>query len=223
MSVWSSSGVVRLAFFALTLVPAATAEAQDQPQTPLQSQTQAPAAASPPGAAPTSGDTVTFADLDGMVMVAKVVQDRTLRHNGKIIKSTNITERRIAFGPGDSLRLDVKFSAEVGGAIKQARPMGGMFELGKPRAVNNFGGGESVWIFDAGKLTLLRIIKEGAFRVTFTFSRSPDGLRCSYDSAMARENGTGAIIGMGEVGHGEFEIVSTKLVSSECKVARASN
>lgn len=163
---------------------------------------------------------VTFLDLDGQVVTATVVYDRTLRRldNGRVVNNTSTQTITLTIGPGNL--IDQVHAVAVTGA--DGRPRGsnsfsGTFELNKPRKGR---GGEVIWIFDDGKLVRLQTFETGGRRVTIAFKRSPAGLTCSIDAPFAKEEGADTIQNQAALGNFKVQLLSVKQGKTQCSVAK---
>jgi len=102
-----------------------------------------------------------------------------------------------------------------------AQPFGGTVTLGKAGAVTNLGGGHHVWFFERGRLTLLRTYRAGGYKIEIAFTRREDELNCTVRAPFVREIGASSIELESIMGAGRanIKILSSKQISSSCKVA----
>ena len=171
--------------------------------------------------APSDGEGVILADLQSAVVELSVVRDQVILNEGRKVAT--------------QLRSDVKFSVRgnrVEGTLDTTTksPKGTrrgdtkkfIEVIEVPNDTKNFGPGSLVWFFKEGKLIELRVFERGgAFRREVSFARSPKGLTCTATEAFARENGTGAIKLKSGVDGAQITVVSSKQVSSTCRIAKS--
>jgi hypothetical protein len=164
---------------------------------------------------------VTLADLEGAVIETSVVYDRTVRLRDQgVIPSRLQHDRKITIGPGGNLHntLVHTISTPRGPVVRQES---GSVTIGKAKQIQTLGGGgDAVWIFENGTLTLLRTYRSGAYKMEIVFTRSATGISCKARAPWARENGTGSIE-MASAGDGKnFEVISARQISSSCRVTK---
>jgi hypothetical protein len=164
---------------------------------------------------------VTLADLEGAVIETSLVYDRTVRLQDQgVIPSRLQHDRKITIGPGANLHntLVHTISTPRGSVVRQES---GSLTIGKAKQIQTLGGGgDAVWIFENGTLTLLRTYRTGAYKMEIVFTRSATGISCKVRAPWARENGTGSIE-MSSAGNGQnFEVISARQISSSCRVTQ---
>jgi len=166
----------------------------------------------------TNAADVTLADLDGAVIVATTVHDRVVVVNGTRLPNRLVQERKITIGPGPTLQNTIidTVSSERGTTVGQ---ISGTFTINKPMEIGSLGGGHGVYIFANGTLTFLRTHQSGGFKGEIAFHRSSAGLTCSIRWHFVRENGTGEVE-MSPYSGGSWKLVSSKQISSSCRVTR---
>jgi hypothetical protein len=167
-----------------------------------------------------TAEEVTIADLEGTALQAEIGLDQTVRREGRTV-FVKVTQRwTLNVDPDRTVSFNMDADARTPLGTRKAEPARGTFTLDEPRQVPNRGGGQAVWKFADGTLTLLRTFPAGAYRVSFAFQRAADGLTCAVDAGYARENGRGPIRLQSPFGGGEVTIVHAKQVSSRCPVGK---
>jgi hypothetical protein len=68
----------------------------------------------------------------------------------------------------------------------------------------------------------VRTYKQGAYRGNFALARGADGLTCTVTESFGREGSRGAIVMESAVDGKLFAVISSKQVSSTCRVAKPS-
>lgn len=163
---------------------------------------------------------VTLADLEGAVIETSVTYDRAGRLGDQVISGSLQHDRTITIGPGGNLRntLVHTMSTPRGSVVRQES---GSATIGKPKQIQSLvGGGDAVWIFENGTLTLLRTYRSGAYKMEIVFTRGTTGISCKVRAPYARENGTGGI-DIASAGNGQrFQLTSARQVSSSCRVTK---
>jgi hypothetical protein len=82
------------------------------------------------------------------------------------------------------------------------------------------GGGYGVFVFKESTLTLLRTEGSAAFKREIIFVHGPEGLACTANEAIARENGIGPINWRSAIDDAPVTIASWKQISSTCRVKK---
>jgi hypothetical protein len=172
-------------------------------------------------ATPAWSQPVTFADLQGATIEAVVVMQQLRRSGGQTHSGESRQTWRTVIGPGDTIQSTSSTTASSPRGTRTSAPRTGSFTLGKPRAVSDLGGGDAVWVFTNGTLNYLRTYRgAGGYKRTFTFARRAGGLTCTVRTAFARESGVGDIELESPVSGSRVEILSSKQVSSSCRVSK---
>jgi hypothetical protein len=164
---------------------------------------------------------VTLVDLEGAVIETSVVYDRTIRLQDQgVVPSRLQHDRTITIGPGGNLHSTLVHNISTPRGLVVRRESGSA-TIGKPKQVQSLGGGgDAVWIFENGTLTLLRTFRSGAYKFEIAFTRGASGILCKVRAPYVRENGTGSIE-MASAGNGQnFEVISERQVSSSCQVTK---
>jgi hypothetical protein len=162
---------------------------------------------------------VTLADLEGALVETSVVYDRTGRWGDRVVSGSLRDDRKITIGPGGSLQNTVVHTMSGPGGTS-VRQESGSFTISKPKQVQNLGGGDAVWIFENGTLTLLRTYRSGAYKTEIVFTRGTTGIACKVRAPFARENGTGSVEMTSAVNGQSWQVISAKQISSSCRVTK---
>ena len=169
---------------------------------------------------PAWSQAVTLADLQGATIEASVTYHQVRRREGQVQSGETRQTWRTSIGPGDVVHSTSTNMAEGPRGTRTSAPRSTSLPLGKSREVRGLGGGQAVWVFTNGTLTYLRTYRAaGGYKRTFTFTRSGGGLACTIRTAFAREDGVGNIDFESPFG-GRLEILSSKQVSSNCRVSK---
>jgi hypothetical protein len=171
-------------------------------------------------ATPVLGQPVTFADLDGFTIESEVVRDQMIRRGGWQGSMKVHANWRMVIGPGEAIDMQVVSTVEGPRGKRTGKPRGGMLTLGKAQQLRGQGGGHGVFEFQDGTLTFVRTFPQGAYRGNFELVRSPNGINCTMNEAFARERGVGGIVLHSAVDGKPFTLISSKQVSSSCKVVK---
>jgi len=163
---------------------------------------------------------ITFADLDGTVIQATIVREQTLLRGNRQISNSRQSDWRIIIGPGDRIEYKLDAISHTKAGPRKAKPIHTVLRLEQPREAAQLGGGHMVWVFEDQTLTNLRVYKGGAFKRTFAFARSGNGLSCSATETLARETGVKGVELESSVDDAPIVILSAKQTSSTCKVSK---
>ena len=169
---------------------------------------------------PAWGQSVTFAELEGLVIEAEIVREQVNRREGRTFPVKVQQNWTVTIEPERTIKAAVNVTARGARRTRETEPLSSVSTLDQPRKVASQGGGEAVWTFTDGVLAFIRTYPSGARRIGFSFARAPDGLTCTASFAFARENGTGAIRLDSRFSGRDTTIVSAKQLSSSCRVAR---
>ena len=163
---------------------------------------------------------VTFPDLQGAVIEASVVYHQDRLSDGEERSGRVQQDWRFVIGPGDQIQYrSVITSFGRRGGSRASAPESGTARLGRPGQPRSHGGGDGVWVFEAGTLTFLRTYRgEGGYRRSIGFRRAGGGLGCTITTAFAREAGTGAIRYTSPVNGRTIEMLRATTLSSSCRV-----
>jgi hypothetical protein len=126
---------------------------------------------------------VSFADLQGAVIQTRVLFQQDGLSNGRPFQNQAERLNTITITSANSLTTSVVSTAYNPWGTRTSPTRSGSFTLGQPREVPSAGGGHVLWIFQDGQLIQLRTLKAGAYKGTISFSRSAEGLRCTFRAA----------------------------------------
>lgn len=164
------------------------------------------------------GQAVTFADLEGAKIHAKLVTEMLVqREGGPKVPITNEAEWNITVEPGATISWNYKQTAR-GPRGTQAGPR--FTNSALLDEVFNTPNGEASWKFDEGKLMFVRSSAVGATRTTFGFNREGKNLTCNANVLFARERGRNSLVVNNNIDGAQITIFSWKPVSSPCSVTR---
>ncbi|MET0631483.1 MAG: hypothetical protein ABWY47_17655 [Xanthobacteraceae bacterium] len=169
--------------------------------------------------APAWGQAVTFAELDGSLIEAHIVRQQVIRREAKEFPVRIENNLQLVIGPGDKIQQTVTATSHTPRGIKRGETRTSLHTLERPREVRSQGGGNALYVFLDGTLTFLRTYKGGAYRRAFAFGRGKEGLTCAVTEAFAREDGVGAISLDSFVDGVPTIVVSSKPLSSSCRIA----
>jgi hypothetical protein len=167
-----------------------------------------------------SQNEVTIADLQGSVIEARVVRGLVVRKNGREFPVRYQNDFRVVIGPGEQIHYTANAKNYTPSGIRPEKTRAGWSALERAVPINRDGGGHAVWIFRDSTLMTLRTFKEGGFKRTITFARGSNGLRCTASETYARERGTGPVTMTAETDGVLVTIVSSKPISSTCRVTK---
>jgi hypothetical protein len=166
---------------------------------------------------------VTFAELDGVVVEARVVLQEVIRRQGKQFPIRAVGDTKLTIGPGTSLYVTLTSTSHHPRGVSKGQPISFVSRLERPGEVakSNMGGGHGVWVFSDGTLTNLRTYGGGgAFKRDIVFTRTAGGLACKITEGFAREGGTGSIAFNSPIDGVLVTVVSARQVSSSCQVTK---
>jgi hypothetical protein len=169
-------------------------------------------------------DALKFSDLEGWEVRANIIHEQVIRREGRDRTVKNERDLKVVFGPAESIGLTVIPTIHRQSEKRETRAgktSHASFTLGEVRDVSAAGGGTAVWSFADGTLTSTRTFKEGAARLTVTFTRSGQGFSCTLTERFARENGTGPLRMTSAVDGAPIVMVSSKQTSSRCTVKKS--
>jgi hypothetical protein len=180
---------------------------------------------------PVSAQPVSFADLDGYTIESEVVRAQVIRREGwqGLVKVHQ--KWTVIIGPGEIIHMTTVNTVEGPRGKQTGNPGSGFLTLGQPQQLGHMGGGYGVWEFQNGILTYVRTFKQGAFRKNFELTlgeralmvdgvHSAGGFSCTDSESFARERGVGPIVFNSPVDGKPSTLISSKPVSSSCKVVK---
>lgn len=173
---------------------------------------------------PATDKPVTFVELEGSIVDAKIVRQQVIRRAGATFPVRVQSILKITIGAND--RFDVTWHTinDTPRGVLEGKTLSGSLTLNQSREANpgNLGGGYGIWKFSDGTLTNLRTYKEGgAFKREISFSRTAGSFACTANEGFAREGGTGPVVFNSPADGVQVTIVSWKQLSSTCQVSQA--
>jgi hypothetical protein len=169
---------------------------------------------------PAAEKPVSFDDLKGVVIETRFLRQQTLLREGREVSNQFQTDLKIEIGSPDRIHQTISQTAYTARGTRKGKTMSGSWTLEHPQETTTRGGGHSVWIFADGTLTFLRTYQGGALKRFFTFTRISAGLACTGGENFAREQGVRGIVLNSGIDGVPTVILSTKPVSSTCRVAK---
>ena len=170
-------------------------------------------------AGPAWGQTVTLADLEGVVVQASVGYQNHARWNGKEIQNRSRTHWTISLGRDGAGRSEWSTTVQNAGRSYTSAPISGSFTVAQARQAASLGSGHALWVFDNGVLTLLRTYRAGGFKLSIAFTRSSGRLTCTIRAVNLHEIGAGNTRRDSPFG-GDYEIISEIPTGSTCNVTK---
>jgi hypothetical protein len=163
-------------------------------------------------------NSVASAELVGAVMKSSTTEARVHRSGDAQWALRVQVDWTIEFVSEDKISATYIVTTYIRGDAKKGVPEGGnLITLGKPAEAHNRGGGEYVWTFDEGVLTLVRSYQSGAQKLIFAITRSGTGFDCTASVSWFREVGAPQI--MFRAMNGIWtEMVSSKQEKSSCAI-----
>jgi len=166
------------------------------------------------------GQTVTLADLQGVVVdISAVVQERIIRSGQTMYPRLNIVGQ-LKVGPEDSLTQSFQTTSRLPDGRSKAGPhRSRTFTLGKPQIVAGY---DTLWLFSDGSLIRLQVHGQGGAaggnKMMIAFTRGQNDLGCTLSYPMTPEVGVGKIRKPSSVDGVPIQILEFKMVSSTCRV-----
>jgi hypothetical protein len=161
-----------------------------------------------------------WSDLEGHVIEADIHRDQVNRVRGRNIPIKVHQAWIVALGPGNTVESTMRATVRNPKGTRHAKPVGGVFTVGGPQPVKAHGGGEAMWTFAEGKLTFVRTLPAGAYRLELALARETGAFNCTATAALAREDGQGAIRMKSPFDETEVTVISGKLTASSCKITK---
>jgi hypothetical protein len=157
----------------------------------------------------------------GTTITSTVWRAQTQRGNGKEYSGKAKNDVEIIFGNlGDPVQFTQtgRWFGKNGPTSTWAASGSGF--LGKPHTSPTGGGGHGVGFLHNGTLYYIRTYKAGGFKFEFKLSRTPKGLTCTSRETYLKELGASAIHRNSDVSGRPLVIVSSKQISSTCRVTK---
>jgi hypothetical protein len=164
------------------------------------------------------GQALTFTDLEGAKIYAKLVTEMLVqREGGPKVPLTNEAEWNITVEPGATIIWSYRQTAR-GPRGTRASPK--RTHTNVLDQAFNTPDGEASWQFNDGKLIFTRSSITGATRTTFGFNQDGKNLTCTASVFFAREHGKNSLVVTNNIDGAQVTILSWKPVSSPCSVMR---
>ena len=149
------------------------------------------------------------------------IYEQTIRRleDQRVLNNENRQTMTLKIGPGN--RIDQEYRVQI--VAQNGREVGNFTgniaaELNKPTKWQH---GEMVFLFENGSLVRLQTFDKGGRKITVTFKRGKFGLDCSVDAPFSKEEGAGGGIDTtSQTTRQRIEILSAKVESSACRVAK---
>jgi hypothetical protein len=166
-------------------------------------------------------EAVTFGELEGSIVEARIIGHQVIRRDGRNISVRFQNDVTLAIGSDGKIDQAISPTADTPRGRRHGPTRRSSHTLERPGDLKGLlGGGDGVFVFTDGTLTWLRTFKGGGFKRTTTFARGAEGLTCTAIDSFARENGVGSIVLNSSIDGQQTEIVSYKPLSSTCRVKK---
>jgi hypothetical protein len=164
------------------------------------------------------GQALTFTDLEGAKIHAKLVTEMLVqREGGPKFTLTNEGEWNITVEPGATISWSFRQTARGPRGTRSGPKLTNTAVLDQ---AFNTRDGEASWQFNGGKLMFVRSSITGATRTTFDFNQDGINLMCTASIFYARERGKNSLVITNNIDGAQVTIISWKPVSSPCSVMR---
>jgi hypothetical protein len=164
-----------------------------------------------------SPQAVTFSDLEGAKIHAKLVTEMMTRREGRQGPATQETDWQIYVEPGGRISFSFRPTTHTPRGTRAGQIRATTAKLDDPWYTEN---GQAVWQFKDGELTFVRTYTDGAVRTIIALKQDGQNLTCAATSAYARERGKGGLVLNSPIDGVPVTILSWKQVSSSCQVTR---
>jgi hypothetical protein len=173
------------------------------------------------GADAVAGDqAVTFPDLDGGVIVLRVLRQQRIVRQGREFSHQFQSDWKIEIGPEDRILLTFTPTAYTPQGTRTGKSNYGYFKLDQSRQVTTSGGGEGIWQFDQGKLTFFRTFRGGGLKLVVSLSGGTNGLACTVAETFMREEGVRGIVLESAIDGVPATVLSAKQISGDCRFTK---
>lgn len=166
---------------------------------------------------------ITYKDLQGHTVTASFVYAQTIKlleQDGRIINNENRQTMTLKLRP-DEL-IDQNYKVQI--VARDGREVGGFSgnltaQLNKPTRWQH---GELLFTLDGNDLVRLQTFDKGGRKITVSLARAKNRFTCKVDAPFAREEGGGTPVSAttSQVGRQKIEVLSVKMVRSNCQVAK---
>lgn len=167
---------------------------------------------------------ITIADLQNVVVTAQANYSGQIRWSGESV--THQFQQhgafRITIGPGHAMRVVVENENRWDGQLKGRRRFDDKGTIGVPASNNEqIGVRRALWVLEGNTLTILRVYERGGRISKVVFSRSANGLSCTFTSSYAVESGAGNPRILAPEQGGYYDFIGVKQVPpSSCRVSQ---
>jgi hypothetical protein len=166
------------------------------------------------------GQSVTFDELQGLVIQSATFVDMLISREGRKADVKVEHDMTITIGPGDELYVVNNNTAYTPRGVRKGPPLANSFTVGHLRETRSRGGGDGLWTFVDGALIYLRTYKGGASRNTYTFIREAGGLACTANLNFVSEQGVNGIVLNSAVDGLPMVILNARQLSSSCRISK---
>jgi hypothetical protein len=158
---------------------------------------------------------VTFSDLEGAKIHAKLVTDMQAQRQGRQGPVTQEADWQINVQPEQMISFTFRATSRTLRGTKTSPVRARTVKLEEPWSTPD---GEAVWQFKDGDLTFVRSYQGGAVRTIVSLKRDGQNLTCAANTIFARERGKNGILLNSAIDGAPVTILSWKPVSSTCDV-----
>ena len=163
---------------------------------------------------------VTFADLEGATIHITRSEMRKVRFTSGFLDDQRMQQiRTVVIRPGGTLSGDltnIVDRLQKGDTIKRSWSFGPV-KLNQPF---EFRDGKAIWVFENGTLTNMQTMSGGGHLAKIKFTKTANGITCSNDWGLAREQGTNSVKTTSTTSGNPSEILSAKQIGSSCRVTK---
>jgi hypothetical protein len=163
---------------------------------------------------------VAFEDLRGMVIKSRVVRQLVNVQKGRRDIGEGDSDTTVTIDGAGLITYVWKFNWHNASGNYPSKPVTATDPLNSVAAAEALGGGHRLWTFDNGTLTFIRTYRVGAFKRTYTFTRTPTGLACEATEAQVREVGASWSEFSSAASGTITRTLSERLISSSCTVSK---
>jgi hypothetical protein len=162
-----------------------------------------------------SNQAVTFTDLEGAKIHAKLVTDMEAQRQGRQGPVTQEADWQIDVQPEEMISFNFRATSHTLRGTKTSPVRARTVKLEEPWSTPD---GEAVWQFKDGDLTFVRSYQGGAVRTIVSLKRDGQNLTCAANTIFARERGKNGILLNSAIDGAPVTILNWKPVSSSCEV-----
>ena len=162
-----------------------------------------------------SSQAVTFTDLEGAKIHAKLVTDMLAQRQGRQGPVTQEVDWQINVQPEQMISFNFHATSRSLRGTRASPVRARTVKLDEPWLTDN---GEAVWQFKDGDLNFVRSYQGGAVRTVISLKRDGQKLTCATTTVFARERGKNGLVLNSAIDGAPVTILSWKPVSSICDV-----